>query len=131
MTYFSPEIGRKVDPFRRVVLTGRRALHHLPENSLKFHGDPVGTSQNAARTIERRIMKYPHLCKKVFICGTLKWPYLSKARWGSQEVTNQKIKLKSAGLVSLQSVLLSGIQCMRACVITGSNLSSATNLQAI
>lgn len=131
MTFFSPEIGRKVDPLRHVVLTGCRALHHLPENSLKFHGDTVGTSQNAARRIERGIMKYPHLCEKVFICGTLKWPYLSKARWGSQEVTNQKIKLQSAGLVSLQSVLLRGIQCMRACVIMGSNLSPATNLQAI
>lgn len=130
--FFPPEVGRKVEPLRRVVLTGHRALHHLPESSLKFHGDTVGTFQNAARTTERRIMKYPDLCKKSSVVA-LRNGHICQRPGGEvrKSVTNQKIKLKSAGLVSLQSLLLSGIHCMRACVIMGSNLSSATHLQAI
>lgn len=126
MAFFSPEVGRKVEPLRRVVLIGHRALHRLPESSLKFHGD-TGHFPERCPDNWKENNEVSTFMQKVFLCGTLKWPYLSKARWGSQEVTNQKIKLKSAGLVSLQSVLLSGTQCMRACVIMGSNLTSATN----
>lgn len=53
---------------------------------------------------------------------------LVKGQLESQEVTDQEVKLKSAGLISQQSVLLGGTWWMRAYVFVVSHLSSATNL---
>lgn len=99
-----------------VVLIGHRAMRPLSQSSLKSHEDTVGTSQMGCLDNwkeNNEVSKF----SKVFIFGAFKRPYLSKARLGRQEVTHQKIKLKSAGLILLQSVLLNGVQWMRACVI--------------